>query len=121
MKHNYLIEIVLSAVLILLTILLLNPFHFWMPTPVHMGMIAVFIVLFVLFASYIWKERSHDEREMIHRASSGRIAFLSGTAVLATGIIIQSLAHTLDPIVIIALVVMILAKIVSQLYYQFYH
>lgn len=116
MKHNYLGEMIISLTLIILTILLLNPFHFWMPNQLHMLMIAGLVIAFIFFSVFIWKEKSADEREQMHKASAGRWAYLIGSAVLVVGIVIQSLNHTLDPWLIIALVGMVFAKIAGFIY-----
>ncbi len=116
MKNNFLQEIIISLTLIILLILFLNPFEFWMPNIILMMMILGLLLVFSVFASFIWREKSRDERESMHKMIAGRIAFLSGTAVLVIGIIIQSLKHELDFWLIFALGVMILAKIVGVIY-----
>lgn len=105
-----------SLVLIVLLILLINPFGFWMPNIVLMMMIVGLIVLFALFASFIWRENSKDEREGIHKMMAGRIAFLVGTTVLVIGIIVQSLKHNLDLWLVLTLGAMILAKVTGLIY-----
>lgn len=113
MKHS---ELLISGVLITLLILLLNPFNFWMPTAVHMMMIVAFALFFILFASFIWKEKVQDERESLHRYIAARFAYLSGVTILVIGVIVQSLEHTLDIWLIATLTVMILAKIIGFIY-----
>ncbi len=115
-KNNFLGEISISVILILLLILLLNPFNFWMPTAVHMMMIAGLAVVVIFFAGYVWKEKSHDERESLHRNMAARYAYLAGVGVLSLGVIVQSLQHTLDIWLIVSLTVMILAKIAGVIY-----
>lgn len=121
MKTNYTSEIIISIILILLTVLLLNPFKFWMPTSVHMIMLVAIAILFILFAGFIWKEKSADEREQIHKSVAGRWAYLIGTAILVIGIIAQTIQHVLDPWLVIALVVMVLTKLGSYIYTEMHN
>jgi len=79
-------------------------------------MIAGLIVVFALFASFIWGETAQDEREALHRFMAGRIAYLAGAGGLVVAIIVESLQHDLDPWLIGILGIMILAKISGLLY-----
>lgn len=121
MKNSFIQEIIVSLVLIMLLILLLNPFHFWMPDAFLMMMIVGLIVVFALFAGLIWKENARDERENLHRMLAGRIAFLAGSASLVIGIIFQSFKHELDFWLVFTLSVMILAKIIGLIYSKLNH
>lgn len=121
MKNNTLQEVIISLVLIILLILFLNPFHFWMPNALLMMMVLGLLIVFALFAGFIWKENVRDEREGFHRMLAGRIAFLMGAATLVLGIIIQSFQHILDPWLVIALGIMILAKIIGLTYGRIKH
>ncbi len=116
MKNNLLQEISVSVVLIVLLILFLNPFGFWMPSVLLVVMVCVLVVVFAIFASFIWRENAKDERENLHKMTAGRTAFLSGTAVLVIGIIVQSFQHKLDFWLVLTLGTMILAKIVGLIY-----
>lgn len=116
MKPNFSIEIIISIILLILTVLLLNPFHFWMPTQLHMLMLVAMVIVFIIFAAFIWKEKSADERDQMHKAVAGRWAYLIGSIILVTGIIVQSLNHTLDPWLIIALVSMVVSKLAGFIY-----
>ncbi|MCI0611379.1 hypothetical protein L0244_00165 [bacterium] len=116
MKNNFLQEIFVSLALIVLLVLFLNPFGFWMPNALLIMMIAGLIVVFALFASFIWRETAQDEREALHRFMAGRIAYLSGAGGLVIGIIIQSLQHNLDGWLVGILGIMIFAKIIGLIY-----
>ena len=120
-KNNFLQEIIVSSVLIILLILFLNPFDFWMPTILLMMMVLGLVVVFAIFASFIWRESARDERESLHKMMAGRIAFLAGTAVLVIGIIVQSFKHKLDLWLVLALGAMILAKIIGLIYSRIKH
>ncbi len=118
MKNNLLQEISISGILIILLVLFLNPFGFWMPTTLLMMMVLGLVVVFALFASFVWRENHRDEREGLHKMMAGRIAYLTGTALLTLGIIVQSLNHELDPWLVFTLTGMIVAKVIGLIYGQ---
>jgi len=115
MKNN-LKETVVTVSLIGLAVLLLNPFHFWMPDLVVMCMLAITLGFFALFASFVLRENTFDEREEKHRALAGRNAFLVGAGLLTFGIVVQGYTHTVDPWLVLALVAMIVAKIATRMW-----
>jgi hypothetical protein len=115
MKNN-IKETIVTVCLIAIAILLLNPFHFWMPDMMVMAMLAIALVLFGIFASFILREKTVDERDDVHRTLAGRNAFLAGSSILMIGIVIQGYSHTVDPWLVIALIVMILVKIATRVW-----
>ena len=116
MKNNYLKEAALSLILIVFALLLVNPFMFWMPTAFTMAAVAIFAIIFFIFASLIWKESSGDEREDINRLMAGRVAFLTGSGMLVVAIIVQSFTHSIDPWLVASLTIMVLAKVIALAY-----
>ena len=78
MANNTTREIGVAVVLIGLFLALLNPFHLWMPTMLHMIMLALGIGAFGAYAIFVMREKAADERDGVHRMHSGRIAFLVG-------------------------------------------
>lgn len=121
MKNNFWGEITISLVLIFLLILLLNPLGLSMSQSVQMMLTVGLAVIFIVFATFVWKEKAADERESLHRYIAARFAYLAGTAILIVGVIIQSFNHLLDFWLIFALAVMIFAKIIGRIYSQFKH
>ena len=115
MKNN-LKETVVTVGLITTAILLLNPLHFWMPDMMVMSMLAVILVLFAIFASFILREKSVDERDDQHKALAGRNAFLAGSSTLILGIIVQGYTHQVDEWLVIALLVMVMTKIGTRIW-----
>ncbi|HVZ67299.1 MAG TPA: hypothetical protein VG917_03485 [Patescibacteria group bacterium] len=109
-------ELIVSFIFILLLIFFLNPFHLLMPDPMLTLMIIVLLVLFGIFASFVFRENVHDERESLHRFIAARFAYLVGTGTLVVGIIIQSLSHNVDLFLVITLILMVLAKIAGFMY-----
>jgi len=116
MKHKLLQEISISGILIILLILFLNPFGFWMPNTLLMMMVLGLVVVFALFSSFVWRENHKDEREGLHKMMADRIAYLTGTALLTLGIIVQSFNHELDPWLVLILAGMIVAKVIGLIY-----
>ena len=116
MKNNLSQEVFVSLILIILLILFLNPFDFWMPTALLMIMVLGLVVVFALFASFVWRENHRDEREGLHKMMAGRFAFLVGAALLVLGIIVQGFNHALDPWLVFTLTGMIMAKIIALMY-----
>jgi uncharacterized membrane protein YiaA len=117
MKNNSLSkEIIVTAILLVVFFILLNPFAWWMPDMMVMSLLFVALVLFGLFAAFILQEKAVDEREQQHRVTAGRVAFIAGTLILTIGIMIQSLTHQVDPWLVIAFVVMVIAKLGTRTY-----
>ncbi len=109
-------ETIVTAALVILAILLLNPFHFWMPDMMVVCMLAIILGLFGIFASFILRESMIDERDGQHRTLAGRNAFLAGAGVLTLGIVIQGYMYTVDPWLVAALVVMVIVKIGTRIW-----
>lgn len=116
MKNNTLTEIIVPLSLVVLAVLLLNPFHFWMPDMMVMGTIATLLVLFGIFASFILKEKVFDERDDRNRSLAGRNAFLAGSSVSILAIVIQGYSHSIDPWLVIVFIVMIIVKIATRIW-----
>ncbi|MBI2641838.1 hypothetical protein HYW87_04590, partial [Candidatus Roizmanbacteria bacterium] len=116
MKPNFFAEVSISIILVIFSILLLNPFDLLMPQPVHMLIIIGLALIFFIFVSLVWREKPADERENLHRYIAGRFAYLTGITILTIEVIVQSLRHALDPWLAITLIAMILAKTLGSLY-----
>jgi hypothetical protein len=115
MKNN-LIEISTASVLIILSVLFLNPWHFWMPDMMVVGMLIFALVVFGIFAGYVLRERVVDERDAMHETLAGRNAFLAGVTMVLVGILWQGLQHAVDPWLVVVLVTMLLAKIITRVW-----
>ncbi len=115
MKNNFKEYIVTSA-LIIIAILLLNPLNFWMPDMMVLCMLAIVLALFGIFASFVIREHNVDERDSQHRTLAGRNAFLAGAGVLIMAIVIQGYTHTIDPWLVVVLIVMVIVKIGTRMW-----
>lgn len=120
MTHGVFSQVGSLIVFAVISFFLANPFHQWMPNEVHMALLASAVAAFGAFAIFVLRESTGDERENEHRSFAGRVAFLAGSAALLLGIVIQSLAHTLDPWLLVALLVMLVGKTVAHFYSSLY-
>ncbi|MCD5381162.1 MAG: hypothetical protein LR008_01140 [Candidatus Pacebacteria bacterium] len=116
MKNNSKIEILTSSILIVLTVLLLNPFNFWMPGMMHIVVLTLTVAVFAVFALFVLREKVQDEREVIHRMLAGRVAFTTGSALLTLGIVTQAIHDNVDVWLVVVLVAMVLSKLVTRIY-----
>lgn len=117
-KVNFISEILLSIFLLVLLFVIFNPAGLLMPTSVQTMTILALILVFLGFATFVWREKSKDEREAVHANIAGRFAYLVGAGVLVLAIVWQSFSHNIDPWLVYSLVAMVLAKIASRVFMQ---
>ena len=109
-----------SAIFILgIAIVFLNPGHLTMPDTLVSMLIVAFIISFLTFAAYLFREKSSDERETVHILTAGRISYLCGVGTLILAIILQAFKHEIDPWLVIVLCVMVFSKLASRIYSHF--
>src|SRR3990167_4347974 len=113
------IETISSVIILAIAILFLKSESLSMPMSMQSTLILGFIVAFLTFAAYIFREKSSDERESVHILTAGRISYLVGVGALILGIIFQALEHNIDPWLVIALCAMIVSKLLSRIYSHF--
>ncbi len=120
MKNN-LTHIVLALALVILLVLLTDPFMYFMPPTAALVALLIIIVLVGVWTGSILREAPGDERAIIHSMNAGRVAYLSGAIVLTAAVVYQGLVHHMvDTEVALALGVMVVAKIAAQLYFEKY-
>ena len=112
-------ETISAIVILAIAITFLNPGHLSMPESVQSMLTLGIILAFLAFAAFLFREKSSDEREMIHVLTAGRISYLVGVGALILGIVVQAANHNIDPWLVIALCAMILAKFASRIYSNF--
>ncbi len=97
-----------------------DPFMILMPEGMVMLALGGFVILYVLFALFVWHERVADEREAFHRFFASRVAFLIGSGVLTAGVAYQVFyVHHVDPWLLLSLGAMVAAKAGASLYADF--
>lgn len=114
--ENKFFHIGTAGVLVTLLMLLSDPFMLWMPARAQMATLLGAAVLVAVWAGFVMYEKSSDERELVHKMHAGRVAYLSGIAVLTLALIFQGLAHAIDPWISFALGTMVVLKLVTRLY-----
>ncbi len=100
----------------LLTLADLVPF--WMPMMGEMVALLVVVVLMLVWVGFIMQEKAKDEREVLLKMKSGRMAYLSGLGVLTIALIVQGMAHDIDPWVAGALAAMVVSKLLTRLFLE---
>jgi len=118
MKKIFVGDLIVSSLLLAILVLILKPAKLLMPQSTEMMLIFFMLLSFIVFSAILWKEKSFDERDNLHRLNAGRFSFFIGTLVIITGIIVQSFKHNIDPWLIYVLIAMVLAKIASRIYTQ---
>jgi hypothetical protein len=109
-------ELLVGLGLIVLLFVIFNPWSVFMPGYLVMGILIGAIILYIAFATFLFGETHGDEREQFHRLFADRIAYLVGSAFLLIGIVAGELQHALDPWLILALALMVIAKLGGLIY-----
>lgn len=117
---NKLFHISTALLLVGLLTLLSDPFMLWMPGFAQMTALLGAATLACVWAGFVMYERSQDEREVLHKMHAGRVAYLSGIAVLTIALIVQGFAHDIDPWISIALGLMVISKLIARFYSERY-
>jgi predicted permease len=116
MKNNFLGEIIISIILIGLLSLFFNPIGLLMPQTMHGLMIPTLIIVSIILLGLLWKEKSGDERENLHKYIASRFSYFAAVVTLIIAIIVENNQHALDPWLVIIVCVMLLAKIGGLMY-----
>lgn len=118
MKNKTLPIFIGTALLALLA--LLSDFTPLMPPLAGMMTLLAVTVLMCVFAGFVMQENGGDERELVHRMSAGRIAYLSGIGALTIALVVEGFAHAIDPWILITLGIMVISKVTARLYFDKY-
>ncbi len=117
--NNNTTHVILAVILSGLLLMLTDPFMFWMPSMAAMTVLFVAVVVLGIWTGFVLNEQVRDEREVIHRMYSGRVAYLLGLAVLTIGLTKQGfIDHHVDPWIAATLWVMVVSKLISHLYLE---
>lgn len=116
MKNNTLLQTISLIGLIAAAFFLIDPMHMQMPDNMHMATLAGVVIFTGIVAVFVLSEGKGDERDDAHRAFAGRTAFFIGALVLIVAIIVQTLAHALDPWLVYVLVAMVAGKVIARLF-----
>jgi cellobiose-specific phosphotransferase system component IIC len=114
------LERIVAIVLIILLVLIGNPFMFWMPSMMLVSVLVVIAALVFAWAGFIFTETATDEREEWHRTHAGRAAYLSAAAILTIALVYQGFTHKIDFWIPLTLAVMVVAKLFARFYADTY-
>ena len=121
MKNNFVGEIIISLLLIGLLVFFINPLDLLMPLTLHPFMVPFLVVLFIIFAGFLWKENPGDEREQSHKFMASRFAYFAVVTTLILGVVFQSFKGEVDPFLIVGICMALLAKILGLIYGHIKH
>lgn len=110
------LQYVLVVLLLLLLGALTDPFMYWMPSMPEMVALTLACVCLLAWIGLAAREHAHDERDAEHRMFAGRLAYLSGVAVLTCALLVQGLVHSIDSWITGALATMVVSKIAARWY-----
>jgi hypothetical protein len=109
-------HIVVALALVFFLLALGDFLPFWMPNMNEMLVLLIVTLLMLVWSGFVMYEKAVDEREVMLRMHAGRIAYLSGIGVLLLALIVQGFKHAIDPWIMLALAVMVVAKLGARLY-----
>lgn len=113
-KYKQLLDIVLLALLVVLSAVAIAPQDILMPNKVQMLLVIAILCLVCAFLVLVWREQPSDEREAENQQLASRTAYLAGCIALIITMVVQGIHHKVDPAIPITLLVMILTKVVTQ-------
>ena len=118
MSKQLIIEIVVFFILTLIAVALLVNKDFLMPTS-YLAFVSVgFIVSFIGFVMFFWREKAVDEREILHIFIANRLSLLFGSIIAICGIVYQAFSGNIDVWLFFILIAFISAKIISRIHSQ---
>ncbi len=91
---------------------------FWMPMMGEMVALMCVTVLLLGWAGLVVAESAADEREVYITMQSGRMAYVAGLLTLVIALVLQGLAHAIDPWIPVTLTVMVGVKLIGRLYFE---
>ena len=111
-------EIVLSAALLVLLVIIFNPFSMYMTQMTTMAIALSLVILFGIFALFGLREQPRDEREELLVIKTSRFAYLVAGLVVVIGIAVQLIDHDVDNWLLTVFAVMIFSKLLGYVYIQ---
>ncbi len=105
-----------AALFLFFLLALTDPFMYWMPSMGEMLALTLATSLSAVWVGLVLRERGGDERDVLHRAHAGRAAHLSAVAMLTLALVVQGLAHAIDPWIPGTLAVVVIVKLVVGWY-----
>ena len=119
--NKTLLERVVAIILIVLLVMIGNPFMFWMPSMMLTVILVVIAALTFAWIGFFLSETARDEREVAHRTHAGRTSYLSAAVVLTIALVYQGFMDKIDIWIPFTLAVMIISKLIARFYVEKYH
>lgn len=116
--HKKIIIISVASLLVFFLLVLADLIPFWMPMMGEMLALLFVTLCLLVWVGLVLTENTSDEREVLIASQSGRVAYVAGLMCLLCALIIQGLAHTIDPWIPVTLAVMVGSKVASRLYLE---
>ncbi len=117
MKNNFK-QTILGLILVILLVLISDPFMWWMPPMGEMVVLILLTVAVCVWAGLVFKESSGDERELVHQGAAGRAAYLAGLGLLTVALLVQGFNHQIDGWITLTLGVMVVVKLGARFYLE---
>ncbi len=114
MRERIFNEIIIAAALTVLLVLVVNPWHLWMPNALTYATVGALLVLVGLFAGVAFRGVPEDEREEFHLFFASKGGYFVGVFVLLLGVTYQLFSGNVDPLLVVALAAMVIGKVISH-------
>lgn len=103
-------EPLLAIIALGLTLLMLASIRVEMSDATQMTLLGLFTLAVLAYSALIFRENPADERENELSLIAGKYAYVVGSTVLSIGIVVQTIAHDIDPWLLIVLASMVVSK-----------
>ncbi len=114
------IHTVLTLIILALLGIIIDPLAFWMPDIAITTSLIAIIILVIIWAAFLIREKPEDERDAVHMMTAGRHAYLAGVATLTLALFFQGTSNTIDVWIILAPAMMLTAKLFARWYSDTY-
>ena len=114
MKERIFNEIIIAAALLILLVLVVNPWHLWMPDMLTYAVVGALLILAGLFAGIAFRGTPEDEREEMHLFFASKAGYFVGVVILLIGVSLRLFEGYVDPWLAGALAGMVIGKVVAQ-------
>ncbi len=111
MTKRFVLECVVTGIVVALSVLLLNPFKFWMPSAAHLVSVAFLLASACAGGILVWRQSARDEREELHQLLEARAGYVASVVILVFAVVMQSFSHAVDPWLVISLVVIVAVRL----------
>lgn len=106
------LEILSAFIILAIAMLFLTVSSLTMPSTLFSMLVVLLLLAFIVFTTFVLKEKPADEREAQLSQQAGRASFLAGVGILVIGIIYQAFMHNIDIWLVGALCLMVTTKLI---------